>query len=212
MTIPGSRGYHTVSTKSRSRLAAGFDWREPGCSQCVLDNEQHLTNSNRGKERCALTSKRNPRETFREGTGHGGRWTHAHHFFCHGSCRGCYRNHCQDVRKPPYLGVKSNYPYQVKDVKSNVISIENSFCVARSNHHLSFHRRLHTHWRHWSIKIHPLETSKTLVDIFFPKKSLRLFKHSDLAFAVSRYENPDDMLWFWLQSVCHHYCFSCCLG
>jgi 3-isopropylmalate/(R)-2-methylmalate dehydratase large subunit len=35
--------------------AAGFDWREPGCSMCLAMNEDRL----RPEERCASTSNRN---------------------------------------------------------------------------------------------------------------------------------------------------------
>jgi 3-isopropylmalate/(R)-2-methylmalate dehydratase large subunit len=35
--------------------AAGFDWREPGCSMCLAMNADRLS----PKERCASTSNRN---------------------------------------------------------------------------------------------------------------------------------------------------------
>ncbi|MCC6923902.1 MAG: 3-isopropylmalate dehydratase large subunit, partial [Nitrosomonas sp.] len=46
-------------------LAAGFEWREPGCSMCLAMNDDRL---NRG-ERCASTSNRN----FEGRQGSGGR-------------------------------------------------------------------------------------------------------------------------------------------
>src|SRR3546814_20752960 len=45
--------------------AAGFDWREPGCSMCVGMNADRL----RPGERCAATSNRN----FENRQGRGGR-------------------------------------------------------------------------------------------------------------------------------------------
>jgi len=45
--------------------AAGFDWREPGCSMCVGMNADRL----RSGERCAATSNRN----FENRQGRGGR-------------------------------------------------------------------------------------------------------------------------------------------
>ena len=45
--------------------AAGFDWREPGCSMCLGMNPDRL----QPQERCASTSNRN----FEGRQGHGGR-------------------------------------------------------------------------------------------------------------------------------------------
>src|SRR6185503_18599499 len=58
MVVPGSRlvqrqaereGLHEIF------LAAGLEWRDPGCSMCVAMNDDHL----REGERCASTSNRN---------------------------------------------------------------------------------------------------------------------------------------------------------
>ena len=66
--VPGSRvvkdqaeaeGLHEIF------LAAGFDWREPGCSMCLAMNPDKLTEG----ERCASTSNRN----FEGRQGKGGR-------------------------------------------------------------------------------------------------------------------------------------------
>jgi 3-isopropylmalate/(R)-2-methylmalate dehydratase large subunit len=46
-------------------IAAGFDWREPGCSMCLAMNPDKLTDG----ERCASTSNRN----FEGRQGRGGR-------------------------------------------------------------------------------------------------------------------------------------------
>ena len=46
-------------------IAAGFEWREPGCSMCVGINEDRLSSG----ERCASTSNRN----FEGRQGRGGR-------------------------------------------------------------------------------------------------------------------------------------------
>ena len=68
MVVPGSglvkaqaeaEGLHTVFT------AAGFEWREPGCSMCLAMNADRLLPG----ERCASTSNRN----FEGRQGQGGR-------------------------------------------------------------------------------------------------------------------------------------------
>ena len=68
MVVPGSglikrqaeeEGLHEVF------LAAGFEWREPGCSMCVAINGDSL----KPGERCASTSNRN----FEGRQGRGGR-------------------------------------------------------------------------------------------------------------------------------------------
>jgi 3-isopropylmalate/(R)-2-methylmalate dehydratase large subunit len=46
-------------------IAAGFEWREPGCSMCLAMNADKLT----AGERCASTSNRN----FEGRQGYGGR-------------------------------------------------------------------------------------------------------------------------------------------
>ncbi|TXH77899.1 aconitase family protein, partial [Thauera aminoaromatica] len=46
-------------------VAAGFEWREPGCSMCLAMNDDRLT----AGERCASTSNRN----FEGRQGPGGR-------------------------------------------------------------------------------------------------------------------------------------------
>jgi 3-isopropylmalate/(R)-2-methylmalate dehydratase large subunit len=46
-------------------VAAGFDWREPGCSMCLAMNPDRLS----AGERCASTSNRN----FEGRQGRGGR-------------------------------------------------------------------------------------------------------------------------------------------
>ena len=68
MVVPGSgpvkeqaeaEGLHRVFT------AAGFEWREPGCSMCLAMNADRLE----PRERCASTSNRN----FEGRQGQGGR-------------------------------------------------------------------------------------------------------------------------------------------
>jgi 3-isopropylmalate/(R)-2-methylmalate dehydratase large subunit len=68
LVVPGSfavkeqaehEGLHEVFT------AAGFDWREPGCSMCLAMNPDKLA----PEERCASTSNRN----FEGRQGRGGR-------------------------------------------------------------------------------------------------------------------------------------------
>ncbi|MFN7151799.1 MAG: 3-isopropylmalate dehydratase large subunit [Microthrixaceae bacterium] len=68
LVVPGS---HAVKAQAESEglhevfLAAGFDWREPGCSMCLAMNPDKLAPG----ERCASTSNRN----FEGRQGRGGR-------------------------------------------------------------------------------------------------------------------------------------------
>jgi 3-isopropylmalate/(R)-2-methylmalate dehydratase large subunit len=68
MVVPGS---HRVKAQAESEgldavfLAAGFEWREPGCSMCLAMNPDKLSPG----ERCASTSNRN----FEGRQGRGGR-------------------------------------------------------------------------------------------------------------------------------------------
>jgi 3-isopropylmalate/(R)-2-methylmalate dehydratase large subunit len=68
MVVPGS---HRVKTQAEAEgldkifTAAGFDWREPGCSMCLAMNPDKLAVG----ERCASTSNRN----FEGRQGRGGR-------------------------------------------------------------------------------------------------------------------------------------------
>jgi 3-isopropylmalate/(R)-2-methylmalate dehydratase large subunit len=64
--VPGSRTVRAQAEKEgldRIFLAAGFEWREPGCSLCTAINGDQL----KPGERCASTSNRNFRG--RQGTG-----------------------------------------------------------------------------------------------------------------------------------------------
>jgi 3-isopropylmalate/(R)-2-methylmalate dehydratase large subunit len=64
--VPGSKGVKAQAEKEgldRIFLAAGFEWREPGCSLCTAINGDQLQPG----ERCASTSNRNFRG--RQGTG-----------------------------------------------------------------------------------------------------------------------------------------------
>jgi 3-isopropylmalate/(R)-2-methylmalate dehydratase large subunit len=64
--VPGSRTVRVQAEKEgldRVFLAAGFEWREPGCSLCTAINGDQL----KPGERCASTSNRNFRG--RQGTG-----------------------------------------------------------------------------------------------------------------------------------------------
>jgi 3-isopropylmalate/(R)-2-methylmalate dehydratase large subunit len=68
LIVPGS---HAVKSQAEAEglhdvfLAAGFDWREPGCSMCLAMNPDKLAPG----ERCASTSNRN----FEGRQGRGGR-------------------------------------------------------------------------------------------------------------------------------------------
>ena len=58
MIVPGSglvKAQAEVEGLDRIFVAAGFDWREPGCSMCLAMNPDKL----KPGERCATTSNRN---------------------------------------------------------------------------------------------------------------------------------------------------------
>jgi 3-isopropylmalate/(R)-2-methylmalate dehydratase large subunit len=58
MIVPGSglvKEQAEAEGLDKIFVAAGFDWREPGCSMCLAMNEDRL----RPEERCASTSNRN---------------------------------------------------------------------------------------------------------------------------------------------------------
>jgi 3-isopropylmalate/(R)-2-methylmalate dehydratase large subunit len=58
MIVPGSglvKGQAEAEGLDKIFIAAGFDWREPGCSMCLGMNEDRLA----PEERCASTSNRN---------------------------------------------------------------------------------------------------------------------------------------------------------
>ena len=68
MIVPGSglvKAQAEAEGLDRIFLAAGFEWREPGCSMCLAMNDDRL----RPHERCASTSNRN----FEGRQGHKGR-------------------------------------------------------------------------------------------------------------------------------------------
>ncbi|HYA59272.1 MAG TPA: aconitase family protein, partial [Burkholderiaceae bacterium] len=68
MVVPGSglvRAQAQAEGLDRIFVAAGFEWRQPGCSMCLGMNEDHLEPG----ERCASTSNRN----FEGRQGPGGR-------------------------------------------------------------------------------------------------------------------------------------------
>ncbi|MEO8102544.1 MAG: aconitase family protein, partial [Betaproteobacteria bacterium] len=68
MVVPGSglvKRQAEAEGLDRVFLAAGFEWREPGCSMCLGMNEDRLSPG----ERCASTSNRN----FEGRQGAGGR-------------------------------------------------------------------------------------------------------------------------------------------
>jgi 3-isopropylmalate/(R)-2-methylmalate dehydratase large subunit len=68
MVVPGSGLVKQQAEREgldKIFLAAGFEWREPGCSMCLAMNDDRLLPG----ERCASTSNRN----FEGRQGQGGR-------------------------------------------------------------------------------------------------------------------------------------------
>jgi 3-isopropylmalate dehydratase len=106
MVVPGSglvkrqaeeEGLDAVLT------AAGFDWREPGCSMCLAMNPDKL----RPRERCASTSNRN----FEGRQGNGGR---THLMSPAMAAAAAVSGRISDVRKFPYLGAADEDPRAVR--------------------------------------------------------------------------------------------------
>jgi 3-isopropylmalate/(R)-2-methylmalate dehydratase large subunit len=68
MVVPGSGLVKAQAEKEgldKIFIAAGFEWRDPGCSMCLAMNDDRLSPG----ERCAATSNRN----FEGRQGQGGR-------------------------------------------------------------------------------------------------------------------------------------------
>ena len=68
MVVPGSTAVHDQAEQEgldRIFLAAGFEWRQSGCSMCVAMNDDYLAPG----ERCASSTNRN----FEGRQGAGGR-------------------------------------------------------------------------------------------------------------------------------------------
>jgi len=96
MVVPGSglvKKQAEAEGLDKILTAAGFDWREPGCSMCLAMNPDKL----KPQERCASTSNRN----FEGRQGNGGR-THlmSPAMAAAAACAGAIT----DVRKYDYLG------------------------------------------------------------------------------------------------------------
>ena len=117
MVVPGSGLVkHQAEAEGLDVIlaAAGFDWREPGCSMCLAMNPDKL----KPKERCASTSNRN----FEGRQGNGGR-THlmSPAMAAAAACSG----RISDVRKFPYLGAEDEDPRTVHgESRSRVFTTE----------------------------------------------------------------------------------------
>ena len=117
MVVPGSGLVkHQAEAEGLDVIltAAGFDWREPGCSMCLAMNPDKL----KPKERCASTSNRN----FEGRQGNGGR-THlmSPAMAAAAACSG----RISDVRKFPYLGAEDEDPRTIHgESRSRVFTTE----------------------------------------------------------------------------------------
>eukprot|EP00571_Detonula_confervacea_P017598 CAMPEP_0172312084 /NCGR_PEP_ID=MMETSP1058-20130122/16589_1 /TAXON_ID=83371 /ORGANISM="Detonula confervacea, Strain CCMP 353" /LENGTH=802 /DNA_ID=CAMNT_0013025435 /DNA_START=27 /DNA_END=2435 /DNA_ORIENTATION=+ len=117
MVVPGSGLVkHQAEQEGLDKIltAAGFDWREPGCSMCLAMNPDKL----KPQERCASTSNRN----FEGRQGNGGR---THLMSPAMAACAAVTGTIADVRKFPYLGTESEDPRIVSgDIRSNVFTTE----------------------------------------------------------------------------------------
>jgi len=116
MVVPGSGLVkHQAEEEGLDKIltAAGFDWREPGCSMCLAMNPDKL----QPQERCASTSNRN----FEGRQGNGGR---THLMSPAMAAAAAVSGTITDVRNFPYLGTAEEDPRTIPEAQSNVFRTE----------------------------------------------------------------------------------------
>lgn len=206
MVVPGSGLVkHQAETEGLDKilLAAGFDWREPGCSMCLAMNPDKL----QPQERCASTSNRN----FEGRQGNGGR---THLMSPAMAAAAAVSGTIADVRKFPYLGTESEDPRVIHaDVKSNVFRTEsyvspgpvisppapyqqkNGLTAAEAVGEGAPPAGLPKFTVLTGVAA-PLDIQNIDTDMIIPKEFLKTIQRSGLgfaAFAELRYENPEEV-------------------
>jgi 3-isopropylmalate dehydratase len=185
--------------------AAGFDWREPGCSMCLAMNPDKL----QPQERCASTSNRN----FEGRQGNGGR---THLMSPAMAAAAAVSGAIADVRKFPFLGDPTADPRIAKvDTLSNVFSTERlespGAVISPPPPYLKNQKKASSDDddvdaavvtaalpRFESITgvAAPLDIQNVDTDMIIPKEFLKTIKRSGLgfaAFAELRYMNPQEV-------------------
>jgi 3-isopropylmalate dehydratase len=175
-------------------LAAGFDWREPGCSMCLAMNPDKL----KPQERCASTSNRN----FEGRQGNGGR---THLMSPAMAAAAAVSGVISDVRKFPYLGDEESDPRK-KSSLSNVFSTESfdnagasinppaPYLEGASSDSETASAPGLPKFESITGVAAPLDIQNIDTDMIIPKEFLKTIKRSGLgfaAFAELRYENAE---------------------
>jgi len=182
--------------------AAGFDWREPGCSMCLAMNPDKL----KPQERCASTSNRN----FEGRQGNGGR-THlmSPAMAAAAACAGAL----VDIRDYPFLGDPSADPRVVDEQKSSgsrvfstqvldnpgaIVSPPAPYQQGKAADAASDEEAPAGLPKFGVLKgvAAPLDIQNIDTDMIIPKEFLKTIKRSGLgfaAFAELRYTNPEQV-------------------
>jgi 3-isopropylmalate dehydratase len=199
MVVPGSGLVKKQAEEEgldKILTAAGFDWREPGCSMCLAMNADKL----KPKERCASTSNRN----FEGRQGGGGR---THLMSPAMAAASAVKGAIADVRKYPYLGDPSADPRKVSS-QSRVFSTEQFVSpgpiVSKGAPYLAKDKSGSTAGIAAGLPkfeilkgvVAPLDIQNIDTDMIIPKEFLKTIKRSGLgfaAFAELRYENADEV-------------------
>jgi 3-isopropylmalate dehydratase len=201
MVVPGSGLVKKQAEEEgldKILLAAGFDWREPGCSMCLAMNPDKL----KPQERCASTSNRN----FEGRQGGGGR---THLMSPAMAAAASISGGIADVRKFPYLGDDTADPRKISTATSRVFSTESYASpgavispvapylkeeggnAAASGGPAGLPKFEILKGVAAGLDIENIDT-----DMIIPKEFLKTIKRSGLgfaAFAELRYENPEEV-------------------
>mmetsp|Transcript_47500 Transcript_47500/g.92771 ORF Transcript_47500/g.92771 Transcript_47500/m.92771 type:complete len:814 (+) Transcript_47500:147-2588(+) len=181
-------------------VAAGFDWREPGCSMCLAMNADKLS----PQDRCASTSNRN----FEGRQGNGGR---THLMSPAMAAAAAVAGSLADVRDYPYLGTKEEDPRRAKGLagkfRSNVFATDSYASPGAVVSPVPPYLQGNTDGlvagaaglpKFTELKgvAAPLDIQNIDTDMIIPKEFLKTIKRAGLgfaAFAELRYENPNEV-------------------
>ncbi|KAL3779217.1 hypothetical protein ACHAW5_009988 [Stephanodiscus triporus] len=201
MVVPGSGLVkHQAEKEGLDAIltAAGFDWREPGCSMCLAMNPDKL----KPKERCASTSNRN----FEGRQGNGGR---THLMSPAMAAAAAVSGKISDVRKFPYLGTEDEDPRTIhKESRSNVFSTESyvspgavisppaPYQKGSDSTGSSGEKAGLPKFTVLTGVAAPLDIQNIDTDMIIPKEFLKTIQRAGLgfaAFAELRYQNPEEV-------------------
>ena len=202
MVVPGSGLVKKQAEEEgldKILLAAGFEWREPGCSMCLAMNPDKL----KPQERCASTSNRN----FEGRQGGGGR---THLMSPAMAAAASISGGIADVRKFPYLGDATADPRLISTATSRVFSTESypsmgatisppaPYLQVAAGENTASADSVPGLPKFTSLKgvVAGLDIENIDTDMIIPKEFLKTIKRSGLgfaAFAELRYENPEEV-------------------